>query len=107
SAPPLGGFGEPSPSLGELMCRPSHSRWLLGLGFYRPKLRMSAVKPAEEFDRVRSANSYVLDREYRRAFAANGCPDIRSVNSKLGAVFLAIVTFGSIQQTVLVATKGR
>jgi SAM-dependent methyltransferase len=44
-------------------------------------------------------------REYALAFARNGCADVRALHSRLGATLLALVTFGSLRPTVLLARR--
>ncbi|HEY2797817.1 MAG TPA: class I SAM-dependent methyltransferase [Thermoanaerobaculia bacterium] len=44
-------------------------------------------------------------RDYRATFAAHGIPDVRSLDSRLMMVFLAIVTFGSLRPGTLLARK--
>jgi len=43
-------------------------------------------------------------REYADSFTAHGCPS-RSVSSAIASIFLAIVTFGSLRPTTLLARK--
>src|SRR5262245_11844323 len=43
--------------------------------------------------------------EYTATFAANGCPDIRRVDSRLGSAFATLITIGSLRPAVLVVTK--
>ena len=44
-------------------------------------------------------------QEYARTFARNGCADVCSLHSRVGAALLAAITFGSLRPAVLLARK--
>jgi arsenite methyltransferase len=43
--------------------------------------------------------------EYARSFARNGCADVRHLHSRLGSALLALISFGSLRPTVLLARR--
>jgi arsenite methyltransferase len=43
--------------------------------------------------------------DYAATFAANGCGDIRRIGSRLGTVFLALITMGSLRPATLLVRK--
>src|SRR5215471_7269415 len=44
-------------------------------------------------------------QEYARTFVRNGCADVRTLHSRVGAALLSAFTFGSLRPTVLLARK--
>jgi arsenite methyltransferase len=43
--------------------------------------------------------------EYRKTFEAAGCPDVRLLDSKVGSLFWAIVTMGSLRPNTMLVRK--
>ena len=70
------------------------------------------AKALREIARVLAPGGQVLlddirhPAEYAAALAANGCKDVRRVDSRVASAFLTLVTMGSLRPGTVVARKG-
>lgn len=77
---------------------------------YSAEDRATAVQEAARV--LRLGGQALIDdirhhKEYAATFAANGCSDVRRIDSRIMAVVAAIMTFGSLRPATLLVTKSR